>query len=558
MITNIYSKKILPVLVTVLVALTVSSCTTKFEDYNTNQHEATDDMMDTDGLRVGARIRQMQRNVVMFADGDNIDSDYQIAQNLTNDIYSGFMSPTLDNNNGNHNGTYNLNEDWCRLLFIRAYLNIMQPWSKIVEEHQKNDLPNELALATIIKVLGMHRVADTYGPIPYSGFVAGSVDNDYESLEDVYRTFFAELDEAIETLTSLQLSNPEDKLLERFDMVYSGDVDKWIKLANTLRLRLAVRISYVNPTMAQEQISAVMANSHGLIANTSERASLKHDQINYTHPVYVIAYTFNSGDIRPGASLVTYMNGLEDPRRSAYFTQATATVNNNPIPDYYGVRLGIVQSNWEVYKGNRISNFNINAGSTEIVWVTAAESYFLLAELAQRGFISGNAETYYEEGIRMSFNENGVTTGVDSYIASSVSPSANPDWTGFVDNSGNSQGITGLGTSGLPTPVDFDNITVAWANDGMELARIALQKWIAIYPDGVEGWAEYRRTGMPYLYPPQTNRSNDGITDDLQIRRIPYPRDEYDTNLEKVTAAVSSYLGGPDTGATPLWWDTRN
>ncbi|MCD8072194.1 MAG: SusD/RagB family nutrient-binding outer membrane lipoprotein [Alistipes sp.] len=528
MITNMYSKKILPVLVTALVTLTLASCTSKFEVYNTNPGEATDDMMDTDGLRVGARIRQMQRNVIMFADGENLDSDYQIAQNLTNDIYSGFMAPTLDNNGGNHNGTYNLNEDWCRLLFIRAYLNIMQPWSKIVEEHENNDLPNELALATIIKVLGMHRIADTYGPIPYSGFVAGSIDNNYESLEDVYKKFFEELDESIETLTSLQLANPDDKLLERFDMVYSGDVDKWIKLANTLRLRLAVRVSYVNPTLAQEQIDAVMANSHGFIENSSDRAVIQHSSINYYHPVYEIAYNFNEGDIRPGAPIVSYMNGFSDPRRESYFT----AVNGNY---YYGVRLGILQTSWSAFKGSNISNFNFIPASTEIVWVTAAESFFLRAELAQRGMISGSAQDFYENGIRASFSENGAS-GADSYLTVTSSP------TGFVDNSGNNQNITGMGTSGIPTAVDFDNITVAWANDGMELARIATQKWIALFPDGVEGWAEYRRTGMPYLFPPQTNNSNDGITNRLQIRRIPYPRDEYETNLEKVSEAVAIYL----------------
>ena len=139
------------------------------------------------------------------------------------------------------------------------------------------------------------------------------------------------------------------------------------------------------------------------------------------------------------------------------------------------------------YQGNKISNLNINRASTPVVWMTAAESFFLRAEGALRGWdMGGTAKSFYEQGVRMSFEENNAA-GVDDYLADHTStPGA------FADNVG-SDNYT---FSSRVTPAWDDN-----AGFEAQLERIITQKWIANYPDGPEGWSEYRRTGYPEVIP---------------------------------------------------------
>ena len=184
----------------------------------------------------------------------------------------------------------------------------------------------------------------------------------------------------------------------------------------------------------------------------------------------------------------------------------------------------------------------MNLSTTPIVWITAAESYFLRAEGALRGWnMGGTAGQFYNDGIAASFVENGLQSGDAATYAANTTLSP----IDFTDNSGQSgNNITAPST-----------ITIAW-NDADDFAtnleRIITQKWIALYPDGPEGWAEYRRTGFPKLFPPVSNQSNGTIID--QVRRIPYPQSEYNNNRTGVQSGIS-HLGGPDGGGFPLWWD---
>ena len=217
----------------------------------------------------------------------------------------------------------------------------------------------------------------------------------------------------------------------------------------------------------------------GFIESKAERAELSHNSLEYHHPLHEIAYNFNSGDCRPGATIVAYLNGLNDSRISSYFTAADDG-------EYHGVRIGITTSNMSNYQGNKISNLNINRASTPVVWMTAAESFFLRAEGALRGWdMGGTAKSFYEQGVRMSFEENNAA-GVDDYLADHTStPGA------FADNVG-SDNYT---FSSRVTPAWDDN-----AGFEAQLERIITQKWIANYPDGPEGWSEYRRTGYRKLF----------------------------------------------------------
>lgn len=113
----------------------------------------------------------------------------------------------------------------------------------------------------------MHRIADTFGPIPYVNYGSSSL---YDALDLVYNKFFEELDNAIEVLSNYVNGNVDAKLMSDYDCVYGGDVEKWVKFANTLRLRLAIRVSYANPTLAEAQAKKSMENMFGFIESKAE------------------------------------------------------------------------------------------------------------------------------------------------------------------------------------------------------------------------------------------------------------------------------------------------
>ncbi|HEY8387075.1 MAG TPA: SusD/RagB family nutrient-binding outer membrane lipoprotein, partial [Parasegetibacter sp.] len=320
--------------------LLLASCTKNFEDFNTNKHEASEEMMATDNLKTGAFFSEMQRNVVLFRDGINLTSDYQVAQGLTSDVYSGYIAPTGTWFGGVHNGSYAFVSNWIERTFSAGFTSIMPAWEFIHRTAIEQGLPEVAALATVVKVQGMHRVADTYGPIPYLSFATGSLQNNYNSLEEIYNKFFEELDEAIDVLTLYAQGNPGKTILQSYDYIYAGNVVNWVKFANTLRLRLAMRVRYANASLARTEAEKSIANPFGVIATANERASLKRsNKLSYYHPLWEIAYAFNAGEARMSASMDSYLNGYQDPRRAVYFTRAADG-------NFHGVRQGIITTNW--------------------------------------------------------------------------------------------------------------------------------------------------------------------------------------------------------------------
>lgn len=237
------------------------------------------------------------------------------------------------------------------------------------------------------------------------------------------------------------------------------------------------------------------------------------------------------------ASMDSYMNGYNDPRLSKYFKPAASDGK------YHGVRLGVQNMAPSKYAGSNVSNLNVDNSSTPIVWMTAAESYFLRAEGALRGWnMGGTAKEFYEAGIKMSFDENSAGSA-DNYINDNTSKPAD-----YEDPTGDGNSKSAM-----------SQITIKWEDGNFEksLERIITQKWIALYPDGPEGWAEFRRTGYPKLFPVVTNYSSSVVSSDTQIRRCPFPTSEYNTNPDGVKTGVAA-LGGADNIGTKLWWDKKN
>ena len=220
-------------------AVLLAACTKSFDDINTNQHELTDEELANDYQNVGAFFSQMVSRVVLFDDGSGncLSSDYQVAQGLSADAFSGYLAPTGTWRNGVHNGSYSFVSGWYDQMFTRAFSEVMPAWQRVTKVAGEMGQPAVAALATIVKVEALHRVTDMYGPIPYLHYGSGTLGAAYDRQQEVYSRFFAELDSAIDVLTPLAESG--GTLLPDYDNVYEGDVARWVKFANTLRLRLA-------------------------------------------------------------------------------------------------------------------------------------------------------------------------------------------------------------------------------------------------------------------------------------------------------------------------------
>lgn len=515
-------------------AMFLGSCTDKFEEYNTNQNEATEEMLSHDNLNIGGFIPQMQKDVIPTSDLSA--NDYQRAQNLTGDIFSGYMAPTGNWNNSQNNSTYQLNfAKWNDVGFQVAFTKVMPAW-KSIKAKSATVNPSTFALAQIIKIAALHRTTDNYGPIPYSQFGKGGLSTPYDSQEDVYKSFFIELNEAIAILEDFVGKNPNAMPLKKFDLVYEGNFVKWIKFANSLKLRLALRLAYVEPELARKYAEEAVNDKFGVILENADNANLHATSgISVFNPLAVIWLQMN--DVAMGASMESFLKGYNDPRISSYFSQSVS-----PAGDYYGVRNGIII-------GSRRDKYNMlsipkTAASDPVQWMVAAEIYLLRSEGAIRGWdMKGNAADLYTEGVKKSFEQRKFSTSVaDTYLADDLSkPADYKDVVGYDDIKARSV------------------ITIKWnEQDSFEskLERIITQKWIATYPDGQEAWTEFRRTGYPKIFPVSKNYSNGTINTEKQVRRVIYPTTEYSNNNKEVAKAIG-LLGGPDNGGTKLWWDKK-
>lgn len=261
-------------------SMMLSSCTGEYEKWNHDPNAATEEDMEHDNLLTGGPFGQMQRGV--FIVGKDLSGEYQISEMLQGDLFASYVAPiTSWGYTSRHNDHYQLYPNWYNAAFTDAYTNIMLPWKQIYDN--TDEVSPARALATIVKVLAMQRITDMYGPIPYTQF-GKSASVAYDSQRDIYNSFFTEIAEAIDVLTNY--AQTQTTYMADYDNVFQGNVVKWVKLANTLRLRLAMRISNVDESKAREQIQAVLSNSIGVMQDSSDDAYLRHSStLSYNNPM---------------------------------------------------------------------------------------------------------------------------------------------------------------------------------------------------------------------------------------------------------------------------------
>ncbi|HAO15708.1 MAG TPA: SusD/RagB family nutrient-binding outer membrane lipoprotein [Tenacibaculum sp.] len=498
------------------------------EDYNINEKEISDDQLVADFQIAGSKFKPIFQNIYQFDPAWS----FQLQQNLNADIFSGYMTNPRPFVAGQNNTTYNLVSGWNNYIWSVPYEGVMNWVNKI--KKISNDYPTMYGAALILKVSAMHRVSDVFGPIVYRNFGDFEKAGVYDSQEEAYNAFFVDLDQAtaniMEDLNSIRF--------KKFDMVYGGNYTNWIKLANSIRLRLAIRIAKVAPMKAKEEGEKALNHPLGVLESNEVNFTIKG---NIAHPLSVIDNAW--GDIRMNASMESILLGYKDPRALKYFTESTGG-------DLKGIRNGLSlmagysdeEKQKTAYLG--FSALNDAIHTTNVQLMTAAEVAFLKAEASLRGWSgAGDARSNYEQGINLSFNQHGAE-GVTTYLADNTSRPKD-----YEDplNSGNSIAA-------------MSDITIAWnesSTNEEKLERIITQKWIAMFPEGQEAWSEYRRTGYPKIFPVVSNQSGGTIDTNIQIRRIPFVDSEISTNRINVQKA-KTLLKGPDNGGTRLWWDTGN
>lgn len=520
--------------------LSFSSCTDNFTDFNSTDGAYTDELQKYDNQTNLVPFSTIQKGIIYQTGVNGTDWQYQIIQNLAADMFCGYFHDMNGAFNAN-NSTYNLNNGWTSAMWVYTYGYVMPSIADAEKLNTEKEWPLYHAITKILKVATLHRVSDYYGPILYDGF--GTADQKPQSQEEVYKRFFEDLATAVNILKdykggvsfeSADFMMPEGKRTPA----------QWLKFANSLRLRLAMRVSNVAPALAEEQAKAALDSKNGGVLETANETV---GQYGIRNPLDGVA---GWSEVYMNASLESYLKGYNDPRIKSYFNLAQdgRDKEGNIIKEVAGVKqLNSIEGEYKgVRQGtgvadNRYSTHSQTAITTgsKIIVMSAAEVWFLRAEAALRNYTSENVENCYKQGITVSFAQ-WDASGVSEYLESEETPAA------YVD------AFDKKFDADAPT-----SITPKWDESApleLKLERIITQKWLAIYPEGCEAWAEQRRTGYPRLIKVAVNNSGNTISTDDMIRRVFFNQD-YKTDNKALYDALVSKLGGADNGGTRLWWD---
>lgn len=538
---------------------TLSSCTSDFDNLNTNKTQ-----VDPSDLPFSAQCTEPMN--YCYPPQQNM---FQFWTNLTIDLYGGyFMTP-----NGNFtNGDMGENRGHSGGMYENYYLHIFNNTRRIISSCDERGQAGLAGVMRIVQAYGTLMSTDAYGPLAYSSILSGENEAvfTFDSQQQLYEAMLKDLDTAIAGIQGM--SDNEKTTLGTFDQWCGGDTQRWLQIANTMKLRMALRLSKRAEEMAadgfnlQEIARAAASNTLAV----SGQDVLIDKQLE--NEMWLM---FAWGDCGFNANLVTLMTGFNDPRQPLYMSKNVGQITNeNGVvtparSGYYGIRF----ASGLPAKPNYTSNFSqwidinnsLGVYSMPLPIFKAAEAYFLLAEAKLRWNIGDRSvKELYEEGIRCSMRNElsyrGKYAGVTGYDANAVDDYINGTTAqaDFVDP-GNSQ----LNHAAV------NHLCVKWDDNATQeekLERIMDQKFIALFPLSNEAWAEQRRTGYPHFFPPFVNESNGAVDDNDGVRRVIYSNNAYDTNadgvktgidlLNKENTATTGISG--DKGGTHVWWDNAN
>lgn len=518
-----------------------------YEKINTNLYGITDEETKMGGLAYGGPLMSMQQLIIPIGSPSSTTgpgNDLQNTDLISSGNYIGYFG---NNNNWNFNTEANWNFVDSRMSYAMKnfYSKLFLSWNEINKQVKGSAEPYDqqvFAIANILKITGWLRATDVFGPLVYTKAGDGDIAPKLDTQEVVYKAMLKDLADAV-----VVLQKSPGIILAQYDLIYNGDTKKWVKLANSLMLRMAVRVHFKDEALAREYITlALNPASGGVIDKRDEEAKIQYtDKMPLLNSM--LASVDEYGETRMGATIWSYLKGYNDPRIHAYFKKGIY----DAVEDYYPV----APTN-EKAKSTAVNSAFFAAkpkveAHTPLFWFRASEVSFLKSEAALYGFYQGNAKGLYEEGVRLSFEENGVS-GADAYLQQTSLPS---DLTSAQYKYGNNRYSCNLSVQNTSPRWEHLNPASIVSEREQQLQKIITQKYLALYPNAVEAWTEYRRTGYPFLMKPfdknAAGRIGAGV-DCLTPERFRFAPSEYSTNPNM--AMIPGLLGGEDNGSTRLWW----
>lgn len=502
---------------------------------------------------------------------------YQYQRNLNVDVFAGYFALTHNFDGRQPTTYYYPNNPFIRGPYGETVkiFSLLAPAIAHGTSFGRSDLS---AIAKIMYGYSMLAVTDAMGPVAYHDWkvLKERYPIEYSSSEETYDSILVDLQTAVDTLmkyqpTVAQLMKVEGK---EKGSPCSWEWRRWVKFANSIQLRMAITMSNVKPAKAQEIAERVVNHEIGVLEEDDDDIALsaKENIQRYpsgeqgqNHPLFTIANSWN--DTRLHAQLENVCKRYEHPLLEHYFVknglggtpqmQADLTDRRTGARSaskgsvYVGIRQGVMLRTRSSVAENpylAFSSLSLEnvASKMDFPWLKVTEVLFCRAEGALRGWnMGGTAKEFYETGVRRGFSDIGEIGKYFSYIAKTSVK--NVDYVDYFDQDNNIKGRV--------------NVGVAWneADDNeLKLEKIITQKWLAIFPMGMEAWTNFRRTGYPRMFPVKINLWTVGrVDDEVQIRRIPW--DEAPTlsdDLENYNKyVVPKCENGLNEGGNPLWWD---
>lgn len=505
-------------------------------------------------------------------------NDYQITTNLSHDIYAGYVA----NNQPKHSGKtpdYFYGDGWSGQRWKHFYTDRSSEYRTLLRAYKFNenaDKYKNLFYATRIYYAFLALAnTDTYGDMPFKEYVQAKVPETnnvaYNTQKEVYDAMFRMLEQAVD---SIQPNDASQVGYSTDDICYKGDWKKWLRFANTLRLRLALRISNVDPERAKEEAQNALNNQYGLMESNDDNMEIvpKYapvekggtDDDGNENPLVMCSVCYNGESVMSKDLENFYRNESEggeeykiktgrnsyvtkkiDPRCLVSWYRGNMTDNtlsageDSQKEDFVGCERGaqapLIDMGTLKYSLTRTApktfgkNFDTNyffSRERAYLLLGYAESLFLRAEAALRSWtalgLTASAEEYYKQGIQASMDYYQIDkTKAANYIAGD-------------------KAITGKVFQG--------------GDKEKQLEAIITQKWMAIFPNGNEGWADFRRTDYPALANQLSNFSGGDVPEGKMIKRILYPNSE---NSNKYFTSHPE-LQQMNTQGTRLWWDVAD
>jgi hypothetical protein len=481
-------------------AITFSGCKKDFEEINTNPNEPT--AVSTGFLLTAAQKRIMDEYYDSFWGSRR---GMQLSQYWSSNQYS-------------NESRYQFRTETTNGAWRDFYAGPLQDLQTIIDlnTNSPEDVvgyganANQIAVASLLQAWVFQHLTDAFGAIPMSeALQKGPNPNTpaYDSQEQVYNQLIATINDALSSIDA-GAAGPQG------DAIFGGDMAMWTKFGNTLKLRVGIRMADVNPSAAQAAVESAIANgADGIIATNEDNAIFAYlSGAPNNNPINEDYKTRN--DFAASNTMVDYLAGLNDPRLGVYFSP------REEDGTFVGEVYGLSEENAALTPNTAVSQRGaaILAADMPGIFLDAASTHFILAEAAERGWGSLlTAAEHYSAGVALSMQFWGISdeAAILDYLAQA--------------------------------DVAYDTAPGDWK------AKIGAQKWIALYMQGYEAWAEYRRLDFGIL-----QACADGALqgDGGVPSRFQYPLDEQTLNNASWTAGVAAN-GGDDEMSTKLWWDVN-